>query len=140
MSLPNLLVRHLAGLTLITVAAFACRSRTSPQPESMMLSVDNRSSFQVNVFAVPSLPSARIRLGSVGPLSSGRLTLSETALGPGGELKVMVDPIGSTKQWTSSPITVASGTQPCLRVMADVDGDLDRSTLITQIGNDGACP
>jgi hypothetical protein len=140
MSIPALRARYVAGLALLTIAALGCRGRTAPQPESMTLTVDNRSGFQVNVFAVPSLPAARIRLGSVSPLSTGELRLTQAALGAGGELKVMVDPIGSTNEWMSGSVTVASGTQPCLRVMADVDGDLGRSTLYTQVGNGGTCP
>ena len=128
------------SIMLLTIASAGCHARTSPQPESMTLSVDNRSSFQVNIFAVPSLPSARIRLGSVAPLSAGQLSLTRSALGPGNELKVVVDPIGSTGEWVSPSLVVASGTRPCLRVEADVDGELGRSTLYTQAGGASSCP
>jgi hypothetical protein len=106
----------------------------------MMLSVQNSSEFQVNVFAVPTIPTARIRLGSVAPLSNGQLSLPETALGPGGALKVMVDPVGSTGEWISSSVTVSADTRPCLRVQSDATGDLARSMLTTSIGTGVACP
>lgn len=132
--------RHLATVALLSVAAFACRARTSPEPESMTLSVQNSSDFQINVFAVPNLPSARVRLGTVSPMSDGQLRIPQAALGPGSELKVMVDPIGSTRPWLSPAVIVSSGTTPCLRVHADVDGDLGRSMLVTQVGSGPTCP
>jgi hypothetical protein len=106
----------------------------------MLLAVKNSSDFQVNVFAVPSMPAARIRLGSVGPLSDGQLKLPQSALAAGGVLRVMVDPIGSTTEWISPTVNVASGSHACLRVMADFDGSLQRSTLVTALGDGTDCP
>jgi hypothetical protein len=104
-----------------------------------MLSVQNRSEFQVNVFAVPSAPSARIRLGSVGPLGTQTLELPTTAIAIDGALKVMVEPIGSTSVWTSPIVTVSADTRPCLRVQSDATGNLGLSTLYTQVGDGSAC-
>jgi hypothetical protein len=104
-----------------------------------MLSVQNRSEFQVNVFAVPSAPSARIRLGSVAPLGTQSLALPNIALAVDGALRVMVEPIGSTSVWTSPMVTVSSDTRPCLRVQSDATGNLGLSTLTTQIGDGSAC-
>jgi hypothetical protein len=134
--------RHLA-LALVAMTAIACSSRTaattSAEPGSVRLAVQNSSDFQVNVFAVPSLPSARIRLGTVSPLSSGQLEIPSSALAPGGALKVMVDPVGATTQWTSQTINVSADLRPCLRVMADASGDLSRSTLVSQVGGTAGC-
>jgi hypothetical protein len=140
MTTPTMSTRHLVGMVLLLAVVFGCRARTLPQPDSMTLSVDNRSEFQVNVFAVPSVPSARIRLGSVGPLSTGRLALPERAIGPGGALTLMADPIGSTSQWTSNSVTVSADTRPCLRLQANAFGDLSQSSLSTQLGSGSTCP
>jgi hypothetical protein len=130
-------------MALVAVATMACSSRTpattSGEPGTLRLAVQNSSDFQVNVFAVPSLPSARIRIGTVGPLSSSQLTLPANALAPGGALKVMVDPVGSTTQWTSQTINVSADLRPCLRVIADASGDLGRSTLVTQVAGASGC-
>jgi hypothetical protein len=141
MTIPTLRPRHLVSAAFLSVVVLGCRGRTSssPSPETLSLSVQNSSEFQVNVYAVPSLPSARIRLGSVGPLGSGQLELPQMALGAGGELKVMVDPIGSTNQWVSPTIVLSDDTRPCLRLQADADGSLQRSTLYTHL-NGTACP
>ena len=105
----------------------------------MRLAVQNSSEFPVNVFAMPSLPSARIRLGSISALSSGQLSLPQSAIGPGGTLKVVVDAIGSNTNWVSPSITVSSDTRPCLRVQSDASGDLGRSTLYPQISGGSGC-
>lgn len=143
MTIPTARPRHLAGMALLVAVTLGCQSRT-PQsessPASMLLSVQNSSEFQVNVFAVPSAPSSRVRLGSVAPLSNGQLSLPQNALGAGGALKVMVDPVGSTSEWISSTVTVSAETRPCLRVQTDAMGDLARSTLTTHVGDGTACP
>jgi hypothetical protein len=131
--------RFLVSMAVLAVSALGCRARTSPDPESTMLSVQNRSEFQVNDFAVPSAPSARIRLGSVGPLGTQTLELPTTAIAVDGALKVMVEPIGSTSVWTSPIVTVSADTRPCLRVQSDATGNLGLSTLYTQVGDGTAC-
>ena len=136
---------HRLAAALLVVTALGCSRSTSETTtaadpsSSMRLAVQNSSDFQVNVFAMPSLPSARIRLGSVGPLSSDQLTVPQSAIGPGNTLKVVVDPVGSTTDWVSPSITVSSDTRPCLRVQADAAGDLGRSTLYPQISGGSSC-
>lgn len=142
--MTNLRLRptSLVSIALVTLTTLACgrsTASTTTEPGSMTLAVQNSSEFQVNVFAVPSLPSARIRLGTVSALSSGRLTLPQSALGAGGALKVMVDPVGSTTQWTSQTVNVSADLRPCLRVQSDASGDLGRSMLITGPGDNAGC-
>jgi hypothetical protein len=132
-------LRRLGGMGLLIMAGLGCRARTSPQPDELQLSVQNSSDFQVNVYAIPSAPTNRVRLGSVAPLTSSRLSLPQSALAAGGQLRLLVDPIGSATEWVSPTVNVSSDTRPCLRVMSDVDGSLSRSTLYTSIGDGSEC-
>ena len=144
MTITTAHTRHLAAVGLLVLASVGCskatpETETAAGPATMRLAVQNSSEFPVNVFAMPSLPSARIRLGSVSALSSGQLSLPQSAIGPGGTLKVVVDAIGSNTNWVSPSITVSSDTRPCLRVQSDASGDLGRSTLYPQISGGSGC-
>lgn len=51
----------------------------------------------------------RHRLGNVQSLASGRFRLTPSMIGGSGSLRIVADPIGSTRAWVSEPIHIQPG-------------------------------
>lgn len=71
------------------------------------LIIENDSPSTVNVYALRS--GTRQRIGTVSGLSTQEFPLRQDHLGPGRELRVGVDPVGSSRLYTSDRIVVNEG-------------------------------
>lgn len=99
----------LAALVALAAAVpAACGARTG-QPEApyATLAVRNSSTLTVNVFAV--IQSVRYRLGTVAATGRAEFELHRRMLSSGGELRIMVDPLGSDRRYYSDRIVVVEG-------------------------------
>jgi hypothetical protein len=123
----------LATVLLLSACGMKDAARQDAEPQ-FSLEVHNRSLFDVNVFALPSVGTThRVRLGFVSGFSTTRLVLPMSGLAINGTLTVMVDAIGSRSAWISSSVVISDDLQPCLEVLSDLHGDLSRSVLYTVI-------
>ena len=121
------------------VTALACGFRHARQAKpAITLEVHNRSSFDVDVYALPSSGSqTRVRLGDVIGFTTATLVVPRHALRLGGNSLVLyLHAIGSNQSWISPEVTVSGDVMPCLDIHADVSGNLDRSVLYSRVVSD----
>lgn len=71
------------------------------------LIIENDSPSAVTVYALRD--GGRQRIGTIPGLSTERISIRRILLTPGGELRVAVDPIGSSRVYTAQPILVNEG-------------------------------
>lgn len=105
----------------------------SPEPElKVALGIKNNSYFDVNVYALPSLSTTRVRIGNVVGFSATAFIVPKNALRQGNALQLYLHAIGSSRYWISPEIAVSSELQACLQIYADPSGDLSRSMFYAQ--------
>ena len=95
--LPALLLTLLAG----------CGSRPERPEDAIRLVVENRRPQMVTIYAVRS--SSRQRLGMVSGNASETFRLRPHMIGPGGELRLAIDPLGDPNQRFTRVILVRAG-------------------------------
>lgn len=115
--------RALVLLALIgTLAAVGCaseRQRTMGDAEPYaVLVVENDGTFTVNVYAVRD--GGRLRIGQVTALSTREFDLDQRMLSSSSRLQLMIDPIGSRRNYFSQPIGVYEGDIVEFRVGAAI--------------------
>lgn len=71
------------------------------------LVIENDNPSTVTVYALRN--GSRQRIGTVTGLSSQQFTIRRNMLGTDGELRVGVDPVGSSRLYTAQPILVTEG-------------------------------
>jgi hypothetical protein len=121
----------------LAIAAGACRHqlpRGAPEHPVALL-VRNHGFFDVDVYALPSALSSRVRLATVTGNSDARLSVPAHAMRPGGGLVVYLHAVGSRASWISPEVAVTSGLTACLDIFANTDGSLSRSSLYTIISS-----
>ena len=121
---------------LVIGGAAGCVARTAPEPAVSSLAVHNASFFDVNVYSVPSVAMAGVRLGMVPATSSATFTLRTRDLKPGGALVVMVHAVGAWGSWTSDAVSVSDRLTAVLDVSSDPFGDCSTSSLHTMLVRD----
>jgi hypothetical protein len=108
---------------LVTITSAAALAACAPAtehaglgaPESRTtLVVDNDNIAEVVIYALRG--NLRSRIGSVRGLSTGRFTVHDVMLGGQGDLRLLADPVGSTKTYTSPVIHVVPGAEVELQV------------------------
>ena len=104
--------------TSLTVASCGRAPATgTPEPGGeTILVVDNRSTFQVTVYALRD--SQRQRLGTAGALATTRLTIPDHLVFGVTSLRFQVDPVGSRRTPISEQITVSAGEEVTLVIPA----------------------
>jgi len=118
--------------TAIAIIAASCfRARTTAEPAATSLTVHNHSSFDVDVFTIPSSMARPTRLGTVASNSTATFSLYPRDLQPGGFLSVEVHAIGARGSWVSDVVAVSSEELAVLDVDADLFGDCSASVLYT---------
>ena len=121
----------------LAFAAMSCvRGRTVPEPAISSLSVHNRTFFDVEVFALPSLLARPIRMGTVVGGANAEFALHAHDLQPGGFLVVEVHAVGTVGSWTSDAVAVSGDERAILEVNADAFGDCSTSALYTALRAD----
>lgn len=111
-----MLKRFLAPLTLSALlAAGGCSTATNQaepsaaaaEAERSTVLVENHNWSDMTVYLMRG--SSRIRLGTVTSMSERRFKLPRAATTSGTDVRIMADPIGSSKGYVTGPITVTSG-------------------------------
>lgn len=136
-------------LLLTSVALFGCARSKNVQPTgsptgsssitsagngtlSVILNVNNRSFFDVNVYVLRSPGGAGRRMGTVSGGSTATLKVPETELQPGGRLQVSVRAISGRQAWISPSVSVSTRVIARLDINATNSGDLTQSQLYVQ--------
>lgn len=137
--------RHTAALLALPLTlAAGCGPRTSTaggvgtSTLSVILMVNNRSYFDVNIYALRSPGGAGRRLGTVSGGTNVTLRVPENELQPGGRLQVSVRAISGRTTWISQPISVSTRVIAQLDVVATNNGDLSQSQLYPRQGEGGS--
>jgi hypothetical protein len=132
--------RRLAVATILLASALggaACArlSKGAPSPRvTYPLVVNNRSDFEVVVYAVPSPGSNGIRIGNARSFSTTKLTVPRNGLQGAGVLVVRLHGIGSSsgsRSWTSPATPIDESLVAQLDIRADPSGNMRGSTLYT---------
>jgi hypothetical protein len=114
-------VRH-GALALVAGTALAAGGCASMREDAAALQdvprsvivVENNKWEDVNVFAVRE--GRKARLGMVTSMTSREFTLPSWTLVGTGELRLLIDPIGSSTTHLTAPITLVGGERVDLRV------------------------
>jgi hypothetical protein len=118
------------GVSLVGAAGCRRTGQQAPWPAPVSMQVRNNAFFDVVVYALPTVDlNSRVRLATVTGHSETRVTVSQTALRPGGVLVVYLHAIGSRFSWTSPSLTVDPELDARLDIFANPDGNLSRSSL-----------
>lgn len=104
---------------------------------SVILNVNNRSFFDVNIYVLRSPGGAGRRMGTVSGGSAATLRIPETELQPGGRLQLSVRAISGRATWISPSVSVSTRVIARLDVNATNSGDLTQSQLYVQQEGDG---
>ena len=107
-----------AGALALCLAA-GCSASTDapsePQPGGVAsIFVENYNWMDVNVYAIRN--GTRQRLGTVGTNETRRFSLPTTLISGGGQVQLLIDPIGSTHGRLMPPVTVMEGDRVSLQV------------------------
>lgn len=127
--------RRLAWLALGAAAAggLGCYKKGMvTSTSSVVLMVNNRGYFDVNVYAVRSTGSSSRRLGLVNGNSQRTILVPDTELQPGGSFVVAARVVGGRSTWTSQPVQMGPGVVARLELMTTGGGDLNQSQFFTQ--------
>lgn len=128
-------VRHArwAALFLVLLVATSCggKNATDPtEPARVTLSVTNDNWSDINVFVVRN--GARFRLGTVTTAMERQFVLPRQVTIGSVNVRLVADPIGSRRTYTSPPLMVTPGEHVVWRVA----NQLSLSTLTIQRGPD----
>jgi hypothetical protein len=122
---------------LVTVEACALGRKGSAALEpALVLEVRNRSYFEVNIYALPSLGSSRVRIGTAQSFASSALTVPRSARRAGGSLVLELHAIGSNSSWVTPELQLFEGAVACLEIDATASGVLSRSMLYSATAPD----
>src|SRR4051812_5767233 len=103
------------------------------------LLVNNRSDFEVVVYALQSADSRGYRLGNARSLDSTTISVPRNVLTGSAELVVRLHPIGQapgTSDWVSQSIPLEDGLDAHLDIRADHRGDMALSMLFSTIARE----
>jgi hypothetical protein len=102
---------------------------------SYPLIVDNRSDFEVVVYAMPTLTGNGIRIGNARSFSKTTMRIPRNALQSTDRLVLKINSIGSNAApWTMPAATIDSSMTVALEIHADASGGLSRSVLYMDSG------
>lgn len=120
------------------VASGACapasHAATDFAPETFPLVVNNRSDFEVVVYAIPSPGSPGYRLGNARSFATTTMNIPRNALQTPDILVVQLHAIGSSSRlnWTSENASIDHDVVAQLDIRSDGSGNMSRSMLYTQ--------
>jgi hypothetical protein len=91
------------------VADSGARSAPAPRMERATVHVTNNNWSDVRIFAV--YQGQRVRLGTVTSMGSQVLRIPQTMVRAAGNIRLLVDPIGSNDTFVSEPLHIRPGQQ-----------------------------
>ena len=101
-------------MALVATAACGYAGQGGPEPAYATLVVNNDSPMTVNIYTLRS--GQRMRLGQVSGLRTQEFALRRSMMGAGGDLRILIDPVGSSVNYPSQAITLFEGDVVELRV------------------------
>ena len=110
----NMLVAAAAAVTLGACAPATRQAELSSAERRTTLVIENNNWADMVIYVLRG--AQRSRIGSVNSMSRARFKLPESIAGTYGELRIMADPIGSNRTYTSPIISVVPGSQVEVRV------------------------
>jgi hypothetical protein len=105
----------LIALAAAAIIAGGCASVTGPTQHRNADAASERTTIRVNNYNWSDMTvylvrnGARMRLGSVSSLEARTFNVPTSLLMSAGEVRLMADPIGSTRVFTSPPVLIAQG-------------------------------
>lgn len=117
-------VRRLA-LVILAISLAACSRglrNQSADDGPVTIAVDNRNYLDVTVYAL--IGSSRVRIGQVTGSTTASFDVMLRRISVSGDVRFLVDPIGSNRVWASDMIHVYAGQV----VELIVESDVSRST------------
>lgn len=119
-----------------TVAGCAANSHTTEDPRvAYPFVVNNRSDFEVVIYAMASPTSRGMRLGTARPFSTTTLNIPSYALHAEGLFAVQLHAIGAARSvanWTSAGTILRENLMAQLDIAGDLTGNLRMSHLSTR--------
>ncbi|HEY5219808.1 MAG TPA: hypothetical protein VIJ16_08360, partial [Gemmatimonadaceae bacterium] len=103
--------------------------RAEPAQPPVVVEVNNRGFFDVDLFVENAPNSAGVRLATVGGFMKTHVSVPVRELQSGGLLALRVRVISSSRYWDSPGISVGPGQHVALDIYTDANGNLNRSTL-----------
>jgi hypothetical protein len=116
--LRNTLVAAVAAAALGACAPAAEHAKLGNPESQTTLIVKNNNWQEVVIYMVRG--ATRARLGSVAGMGTGRFRLSDTMVSSAGDVRIMADPVGSTRSYTSPVIDVLPGAEVELQVQSNI--------------------
>jgi FtsP/CotA-like multicopper oxidase with cupredoxin domain len=116
--LRNTVVAAFAAAALGACAPAAEQAKLGVPESQTTLIVKNNNWQEVVIYMLRG--SARARLGSVVGMGTARFRISDTMVSRAGDVRIMADPIGSTRAYTSPVIDVVPGSEVELLVQNNI--------------------
>lgn len=125
-----------AALLFALLSGIGCYKNTgSNSSGSVVMIVNNRGFFDVNVFSVRVTGASNRRLGLVNGNSQRTIMVPESELQPGGMLQVAVRAVAGRVGWLSPALQVGPGIVARLEVITTAGGDVSQSQFFTQFAS-----
>lgn len=121
----------LAGSVLTAPGCYRGNGGTGQQ--TVVLLVNNRGFYDVNVYAMRATMASGRRLGTVNGNSQVTLRVPVNELQPGGGLVVNLRTVGGRHTWVSPPVQVGSGIVARLDIIQTASGELSQSQMFSQV-------
>jgi hypothetical protein len=96
----------------------ARNAMSDARPDRATLVVENNNWADMTLYLVRD--GSRMRLGSAPSMSRSQFVITGAMLNGAGEVRIMADPLGGSRAWTSAPILVAPGNQVRFRLENNV--------------------
>jgi hypothetical protein len=125
-------VRMIGTLGLGACAVFSRTGQASQPPRSLV--INNRTGYEVVVYAVPAPGAVGTRLGTAASFGTTTIKVAQSALQNGTDMVVRLHALGqatSAQDWVSPRVSLNNDLVARLDVRADSYGSLSGSTFYT---------
>lgn len=124
------------ALLLVALSGLGCyKNAVSNSSGSVVMVVNNRGFFDVNVFSVRATGASNRRLGLINGNSQRTIMVPESELQPGGMLQVAVRAVAGRVGWLSPTLQVGPGIVARLEIITTAGGDVSQSQFFTQFAS-----
>lgn len=123
-------------LLLVALSGFGCyKNAPGNSSGAVVMIVNNRGFFDVNVFSVRTTGASNRRLALVNGNSQRTIMVPETELQPGGTLQVAIRAVAGRVGWLSPALQVGPGIVARLEIITTAGGDVSQSQFFTQFAS-----
>ena len=129
------LVRVVCALVAMSACAAFSRGAATGRIQYPLV-VNNRSDFEVVVYAIPSSGVGGTRLGNARAFATTKMSVPRSALQGTDMLVLRIYGIGSSSRpWTTPGATVDSSVVATLDIRSDASGNMSRSSFYTELAS-----